>query len=323
MLRRDVMKGLAAGAATLAAAVRAQAGWPERPIRIISPFPPGGGTDFIARLLASQLNETRQWNCIVDNRAGANGTLGLSEAARANAAGYDFVVGQKDNAVISAHLSPVGFDTLRDFAPVGLMGTTPIVILAAGNSPFTNFRQVIDKARAEPGKLTLASSGNGSVSHITSELLRQKADIVLQHVPYKGSNPAMVDLVGGHVDLVGGSIASAVPFLESGKMRALAVSTARRSPRLPDVPTIAELGFPDFEVTAWWGLLGPRGVPAPIITAMNAAMNAALAQPSAVKALLGQGVAAETGSPETFADFLARDFTAWKKIIAETGVRAS
>ena len=332
MLRRDAIRALLAtstaaalGAPLALRPTRALAagaeGWPARPIRIISPFPPGGGTDYIARLLASQLGEARGWTCVVENRTGANGTLGLTEAARAPAQGYDFVVAQKDNSILGPLLMPVSFDPVKDFTPVGMMGTTPIVILVASNSPLRSFNDLVEAARKAPGKISFGTSGTGSVSHITSELLHQRADVALAHIPYKGSNPAMVDLLGGHVDLVGGSIASAIPFLREGRMRALAVSTQKRSPRLPEVPTIAELGFKDFEVTAWWGLMGPAGLPAAITTAMNQALNEALARPQAVQGLLDQGIAVETGTPADFARYVTTDYATWKDIVASTGVR--
>lgn len=311
------------GALLLAcAACLAQAqGYPAKPIRIISPFPPGGGTDLIARLFATKLTELTKWQAIVDNKVGAGGTLGLADAAHANPAGYDIVVGQKDNLIISPRLVPVSFDTAKDFTPIGMMGTTPIVILASSSSPYKTFADVVAAARAAPGTLSFGTSGNGSVSHITSEMLRQQAGVDLQHVPYKGSNPAMVDLLGGHVTLVGASIASAMPHLQSGRMRALAVSTAQRSPTLPNVPTIAELGYPAFDVTAWWGLLGPAGMPTDVVAKLNMELNKVLARPEVRAALLEQGIAAESSTPEAFGAFVRKDFSTWKDIIASTGVR--
>ncbi len=297
--------------------------YPAHPIRVISPFPPGGGTDFVARLLATKFDEVSNWKAIVDNKAGAGGTLGLTEAARAKPEGYDVVVGQKDNLIIAPRLMPVTFDAVKSFTPIGMIGTTPIVILAAGDSPFKSFGDVIAAAKAEPGKLTFGTSGTGSVSHITSEMLRQQAGITLAHVPYKGSGPALVDLMGGHVTLVGSSIASAMPYLQSGRMRALAVSTGKRSPRLPDVPTIGELGFPSFDVTAWWGLLGPAGMPADVVARLNTELNRILARAEVREALIEQGIAAEASSVKEFAAFVEKDFTTWKDIIESTGVRGN
>jgi len=304
-----------------AACTAAAQGYPDKPIRVISPFTPGGGTDYIARLLATKLGEVSKWQAVVENRPGANGTLGLVDAAHAKPGGYDLVVGQKDNLIISPLLTPVSFDPVKSFTPIGMMGTTPIVILAAANSRYKTFDDVVKAARATPGKLTFGTSGTGSVSHITSELLRQQAGVNLLHVPYKGSTPALTDLMGGHVDLVGSSIASAMPFLQGGQMRALAVSTARRSPTLPDVPTIAELGFPNFDVTAWWGLLGPAGMPRDIVAKLNTELNRILARDDVRASLLEQGVAAAPGTPQAFGDFVKQDYANWKDIIASTGVR--
>ena len=296
-------------------------GYPAKAIHVVSPFTPGGGTDYIARLFATKLAETTKWQVLVDNKAGANGTLGLIDTAHANPAGYDIVVGQKDNLIISPLLTPVSFDPVKDFTPIGMMGPTPIVILASVDSPYKTFADVIKAAKETPGKLTFGTSGTGSVSHITSELLRQQAGISLLHVPYKGSTPALTDLMGGHVALVGSSIASAMPFLQAGKMRALAVSTAKRSPTLPDVPTIAELGFPSFDVTAWWGLLGPAGMPPDVVAKLNAELNKILARDDVRAALREQGIAPEAGTPAAFGDFVKKDFTSWKEIIVSTGVR--
>lgn len=301
--------------------VTAQGTYPDKPIRVISPFTPGGGTDYVARLLATKFGEVSKWQAVVENRPGANGTLGLIDAAHARPDGYDLVVGQKDNLIISPLLMTVAFDPVKDFTPIGMVGTTPIVILAAANSRYKTFADVAAAAKAAPGKLTFGTSGTGSVSHITSELLRQQAGIDLLHVPYKGSTPALTDLMGGHVELVGSSIASAMPFLQGGQMRALAVSTARRSPTLPDVPTIAELGYPNFDVTAWWGLLGPAGMPANVVSRLNTELNRILARDEVRAALREQGVAAEPGTPKAFGDFVKQDYANWKGIIASTGVR--
>ena len=309
-------------AAMMPMSATAESAYPTKTIRIVSPFPPGGGTDFVARQLAAKFNEANGWTVIVDNKAGAGGTVGLADVARARNEGYDLVVGQKDNLILSPWLMKVPFDTVKDFTPIGLVGTTPIVFLVPASSPFKTFDDVVKAAREKPGTLTLGSSGNGSVSHIAGELLQAAADFKIQHIPYKGSTPALIDLVGGHVDVVGSSIASASSQLQSGKVRALAVSTAKRNSALPDVPTIAELGYKDFDVTAWWGLLGPAGMPEDVVKRLNAELAKFVQRPEVLEAFKIQGVEAQSSTAAEFAKWVEDDFLAWKDIIARTGVKA-
>jgi tripartite-type tricarboxylate transporter receptor subunit TctC len=320
------VRKIAAGATMLMAALlpmsaTADSAYPSRTIRIVSPFPPGGGTDFVARQLASKLNEANGWTVIVDNKAGAGGTVGLADVARAQNEGYDLVVGQKDNLILSPWLMKVPFDTVRDFTPIGLIGTTPIVFLVPASSPFKTFEDVVKASRERPGTLTLGSSGNGSVSHIAGELLQAAANFKIQHIPYKGSTPALVDLIGGHVDVVGSSIASASSQLKAGKVRALAVSTAKRNSALPDVPTIAELGYKDFDVTAWWGLLGPAGMPEDVVKRLNGELARFVQRPEVLEAFRNQGVEAQSNTPAEFATWVKDDYLNWKDIIARTGVK--
>ncbi|MEN3296851.1 MAG: hypothetical protein V7642_6104 [Burkholderiales bacterium] len=308
--------------ALLTAAVFAHAdAYPEKPIRIVSPFPPGGGTDLLARTFGTKLNEVNKWTVVVENKPGANGTMGLAEVARAKPTGYDLVMGQKDNLVLAPWLFKVSFDSVKDFTPVALIGSTPVVILAAGNSKYRSFADVVAAAKAAPNTLSFATSGNGSVSHIASELLRRRANIYLQHVPYKGSGPALADLVGGHVDVAGSSIASAVPLIKGGKARALAVTGLNRNPSLPDVPTLAEFGITNVEVSSWWGLLGPAGLPKDIVRKLNEDVNKLLLRPDVLATLKDNGIEAKQATPEQFATMLKTDYHDWEKVIAETGIK--
>jgi tripartite-type tricarboxylate transporter receptor subunit TctC len=321
-MKRRALGGLVlAGLATAAAgrAARAQA-WPSRPIRMISPFPPGGGTDLLARALCARLAELNGWSVVVENRAGANGTIGLAEAARANPAGYDLVLGQQDNMILSPLLIKVPFDPVRDFTPIAFAGTTPLLILASAASPYRSFADLATAAKAAKGTLTFGSSGSGSNSHIVAELLARRAGVPMQHVPYRGSNPALTDLVGGHVTAVGSSIASAMGSIQSGTARPLAVTGLKRSPSLPEVPTLVELGM-DVRVTSWWGVLGPAGVPELVVTRLNSDINGMLGRPDLIKVLNDQGIEPMTMSPGEFGTVLRQEFATWKDIIAEIGLR--
>ena len=319
MIKRRALGGLTLAGLGLAAAARAEA-YPVRPIRVISPFPPGGGTDFLSRAISSRLAEANGWTVVVENRAGANGTIGLAEAALRPPTGYDLVLGQQDNLVLAPNFTRVTFDSVKDFTPIAFAGTSPLVLLVSSKSPYQSFADLMTAAREAKGTVTFGSSGTGSSSHIISALLTRRAGIELQHVPYRGSNPAIVDLLGGHVGAVGSSIASAMSSIKSGAARPLAVSGLRRSPSLPDTPTLKELGI-DVNVTAWWGMLGPAGMPNPIVAQLNHAINAVLAKPDAIQLLGEQGIEVSATTPQEFAQFLQRDVTTWRDTIAELGIR--
>ncbi|SHI08211.1 Bug family tripartite tricarboxylate transporter substrate binding protein [Pollutimonas bauzanensis] len=305
-----------------ATALAAQAQtYPSSPIKMISPFPPGGGTDLITRVLANKLSEANKWNIVVENKPGANGVIGLNDTIKEKADGYTLVVGQKDNMIVAPWLTKVHFDTLQDFSPIALLGTTSLVILTGADSRFKNFGDVARAAKAKPDEISFGTSGAGSLSHLTSELLRSRAGIALRHVPYRGTSPAMTDLMGGHLDLAGGSIASALPLINSGKLRPLAVTGLQRSSNLPDVPTLLELGMKNTDVTGWWGLLGPAGMPASAVARLHDAVNQVLEQPDVKQKLLDQGVEVASDSTEGFAALIKKDYADWKAIIAETGVR--
>jgi tripartite-type tricarboxylate transporter receptor subunit TctC len=319
MKRRSLLASFAIASA-FSGTAWAQAAYPARPIRMISPFPPGGGTDLLARALCTRLAEASGWTVVVENRAGANGTIGLAEAARAEASGYDLVLGQQDNMILAPLLTKVAFDPLRDFTPIAFAATTPLLLLASANSPYRSFADLAKAARAAPDRLTFGSSGSGSNSHVVSELLARRADVRMQHVPYRGSNPALMDLIGGHVSAVGSSIASAMSAIQSGAARPLAVTGARRNPSLPQVPTLVELGH-DVQVTSWWGVLGPAGVPQPVVEKLNHAFNAQLGQPDLVRTLNEQGIEPAPTSSAAFAGMLRQEVENWKGIVAEIGLR--
>jgi tripartite-type tricarboxylate transporter receptor subunit TctC len=317
MIRRALVAALLLAASSLALAQS----FPSKPIRLVSPFPPGGGTDLIARTVASKLSETKKWSVIVDNRAGANGLIGLTEVSRAKATGYDLVIGQTDNLILGPVLQKVAFDPVESFTPIGYIGGSPVVFLVAANGKYQTFADVASAAKAAPGTITLGTSGSGSAAHITGELMHKRAGIQLQHVPYKGSAAALTDLLGGQINVAGSSIASASAMVRGGKLKAIAVSGATRSSSLPDVPTLAELGVKNVNVEIWYGLFGPADLPGDVLKQLNSEVNTILRRPDVQTILNDQGLEAKPGTADNFSRFVRSEYSAWKGIIAETGVK--
>ena len=321
MIRRNfIAQALAATAALCTAQAQAQA-YPSRPIRIIIPSTPGGGTDFIGRLVATKLSELNGWQVVADNRPGAGTALGLAEAARANSSGHDLVIAQTDNVTLIPLLMKVAYDPARDLTPVALVATTPMVLIVPASSPFQALTDVIRAAKAEPGKLSYGTSGTGGSVHIAMERLQVAAGFQMLHVPYKGSTPALADLVGGHLQFAGSSISSAASLLAAGKIRALAVTSPKRNPALPNVPTVAESGYPDFSVVTFYGVMAPAGLPHPVLSRLNADIDRILQRPDARNALLAQGLEPGPMSPEEFAALIRLDIQKAREAIAAAGIK--
>ena len=296
--------------------------YPAKPVRLIVPFPPGGGTDILSRLVATQLGEARKWTLVPDNRAGAGGTLGLAEAARAAPTGYDMVMGQKDNMVVAPWLyKSLSYEPTRDFAAVAHVAYTPVVIVTRTESRFKTLADVVVAARAAPDSITYGSPGNGTTNHLAGDLFMKDAGIRINHVPYKGSNPAMMDVLSGNVDLMVSSLPSAMAQIKSGKLRALAVTSARRSSSLPDVPTVAESGYKDFDVSTWYGLFMPAGTPREIVATMHDEVNKLLATPAMKAAINAQGAEVQLMTSEQFGDLLKSDYQKWRGIVQASGAR--
>ncbi len=308
--------GLAIGASALAQS------FPDRPIRLIVPFPPGGGTDIIARELGVALNKTSGWNLVAENRPGAGGNLGVETAVKSAPDGYTLVLGQTSNLAINPSLySRLSYDPARDLAPVALVATAPLVLVVASNSRYQTLADVIAQAKTRPGELNFASPGNGTVAHLTAELLQQSAGIKLQHIPYKGANQALNDLFGGQVQLFMSSIPTALGQIRTGKLRALAVTSAQRAAGLPDVPTVSEAGYPGFDANTWFGLLAPAGTPPAVIQALNAAANKAMASPEYRQKIRAEGGEVLGGTPEAFSERLRKDHALWAGIVKQSGAR--
>ncbi len=307
---------------TTAQAQTPTAAYPSKPIRLIVPFPPGGGTDILSRLVATKLTEQLKWTVIADNRAGAGGTIGISEAVKAAPTGYELVMGQKDNLVIGPWLyKNLPWDPTRDLVAVAHIAYTPVVIATSANSKFKTLADVVLAARAAPGKVSYGSPGNGTSIHLAGELFEKAANIELSHVPYKGSNPAMMDALAGNIDLLVSSVPSAMAQIKSGKLRPLAVTSAKRSSSMPEVPTVAESGFKDFDVSTWYGLLAPAGTPAQVVSLLNAEVNKLLASQELREAIHAQGAEPEAMTPAKFSNLLKTDYAKWKGIVEASGAK--
>ena len=296
--------------------------YPTKPIRLIVPFPPGGGTDILSRLVATKLTEQLKWTVVADNRAGAGGTIGITEAVKAAPTGYDLVMGQKDNLVIGPWLyKNLPWDPTRDLVAVAHIAYTPVVIATSANSKLKTLVDVINAARSAPGKVSYGSPGNGTSIHLAGELFEKAANIDLSHIPYKGSNPAMMDALAGNVDLLVSSVPSAMAQIKSGKLRPLAVTSAKRSSSMPEVPTVAELGFKDFDVSTWYGVLAPAGTPAQVVSTLNTEINKLLASQEVRDAIHAQGAEPEAMTPAKFATLLKTDYAKWKGIVEASGAK--
>jgi tripartite-type tricarboxylate transporter receptor subunit TctC len=294
--------------------------YPNKPIRLIVPFPPGGGTDILSRLVAQKLTEVSKWTVIADNRAGAGGTIGIAEAARTAPTGYDMVMGQKDNLVVAPWLyKSLSYDPTKDLVAVAHVAYTPVVIVTGAQSRFKTLADVVAAAKVTPDAITFGSPGNGTTIHLAGEIFNTAAGIKLRHVPYKGSNPAMVDVLSGNIDLMVSSLPSAIALIKSGKLRPLAVTSARRSTSLPDIPTVAELGYKDFDVSTWYGLFMPAGTPKDIVSKVNAEVNKLLDTPDMKNAIHAQGAEVQNMTPEQFSTLLKTDYDKWRGIVKASG----
>jgi tripartite-type tricarboxylate transporter receptor subunit TctC len=309
--------------AAVAVATPAQAQtYPTRPIRLIVPFTPGGGTDFVSRIVATELAKATGWTVVVENKAGAAGTIGLIEAARANAEGYDIVMGQADNMIIAPVIQKnVPIDPIKDLTPVVLVASSPFLLMTNTDSKYKTLTEVIAAAKANPTAITYGTAGHGTFPHLAIELLQSAGNFKMVEVPYKGAAPAITDLLGGHTSMAALSIASGMPHIQAGKLRGLAVTSAKRNPALPDVPTVAESGFKDFDANGWLGILVPNGTPPAVIARLNAEISKVMQKDEVKKALIAQGVEARSSTPEEFAAMLKSEAAKWHKIVETAGIK--
>lgn len=306
----------------LTAMAHAQApAWPERPIKLIVPFAAGGGTDVIARQLAIKLSARLGQPIIVDNRGGAGGALGIEAGVKAPADGYTLLFVTGAYSTIVATGKKLAYDPNKDIAPIGQIGTTPLLVVVSNTLPVKTLGDFVALARAKPGGVTYGSGGIGAMSHLGMEMLAAEAKVQMVHVPYKGMAPAFNDVIAGHVQAGLSTFASATPFIEGGKVRGLAVTSSKRSPFAPNLPTTAEAGFPGFQIDFWWGLVAPARVPAAIVKRLNSELNLILAQPDIKEVLAREGaVPAPTGVDE-FGKLIAADIARWTRLVKERNIQ--
>jgi len=309
-------------AALAATAALAQGDYPNKPIKLIVPFPPAGGTDTLSRAIAQSITNDTKWTIVVENRPGAGGNIGLDAAAKSPPDGYTIAMGQTANLAVNPALySSLPFDPLKDFAPIALLSSQPLIVVVSATSPYKSLKDLVDAAKKNPGKVNMASAGNGTIGHIGGEIFQRRAGIKMTHVPYKGAGQAVTDLMGGSVDTIFGNTQSVGGLVAGGRLRPLAVTSPKRLAAFPDVPTVAESGYPGFEAATWSGLVAPAGTPKPMIDKLNAAANRALAS-AEIKAKLGEdGSTPLGGTPKQFADYIKSEHAKWGAAVREAGIK--
>jgi tripartite-type tricarboxylate transporter receptor subunit TctC len=312
---------LALGAALLSCGAYAQT-WPAKAIRVFVPFPPGGGTDIIAREVTQRVSSATGWTFVIENRPGAGGNLGVDAAAKSPADGYTIVLGQTSNLAINPTLyAKMPYDAQKDLAPILLVAESPLVMATGANSPYKTVADAVAAAKAKPGQVNFASPGNGTVAHLASEIFQKAAGVKFQHVPYKGANQALTDVISGNVQFYMSSVPTLIGQIRQGKLRALAVTSAKRVDDLPNVPTLAESGIKGAEAVTWFGFLAPAATPKDVIARLNAEFNKALQQPELRKKLGDEGADPVGGTPEQFAALIKTDIARWGKVVKDAGVR--
>ncbi|MCU4121945.1 tripartite tricarboxylate transporter substrate binding protein [Variovorax sp. N23] len=295
--------------------------YPTKPVKLVVPYPPGGPTDIVARLVAQKLSDAMGQQFIVDNRPGAGGNTGAELVARSPADGYTLVVATTAHAINPSLFKNLGYSLSKDFAPVSLLTSGPLVIVANPSLPAKNVAELIALAKAKPGELNFASSGNGQSTHLSAELFAAMAGVKMNHIPYKGSAPALTDTMGGQTQLMFDTMLSAMPHVKGGKLKALAVTSAARSPVAPDVPTVAESGLPGYEAIAWNGLLAPAGTPPEVLARLSAELKKVLAAPDVKDKFEAQGFAAAWSSPDDFGRFMTAEVDKWAKVVKVSGAK--
>ena len=304
-----------------AAPAQAQGTWPDKPLKLVVPYPAGGNADNTARLLATQLGQRLGQQVVVDNRPGGSGTIGAAAVAKAPADGYTLLLDATAFTVNPNLFPKLPFDAAKDFAPISLVLQVPLLMVVPANSPFQSVADVTKAARARPGHLTYASAGNGGAQHLAGELFKQGQKVAITHIPYRGGAPALTDLIGGQVDLMFSATTASGPFVKTGKLRALAISSPRRVEGWESVPTVAESGVPGFQVSEWNGLFAPAGTPRPVLERLEAETRAIVASPEMKKRFAELGVQGVGSSAQEFSSFLKAETTKWAEVIRTSGIR--
>lgn len=320
MIRR---RHLALAAAALPIAAQGQtADWPNRPIRLISPFPPGGAADLTARIMADELSGVLRQSVVVENRTGVGGAVGSEFVARAAPDGYTWLLASTGPFAITPELVRLNFDPARDLAPVAMVSIVPSIFVVNAAVPANNMAELIALARARPGQLSYASGGNGTAQHLFGEMLKQMAGLDILHVPYRGGGPALTDTIAGRVQILCDTLPIALPHIREGRVRAVGVTTAQRHPSLPDVPTVAESGVPGYEAVGWYGMAAPVGTPEALIARMNREVNTLLEKPALKERMSAQGSDPLAMTPAAFQARIAQDRARWARVIRDGNIRA-
>lgn len=294
--------------------------YPSKPIKLVVPFAPGGSVDIVARILSQRLSEDLGQSVVVDNRAGAGGNIGFEAVAKAKPDGYTLGMASSTLAVNVSLYRSIGYDPLKDFAPISLVAMQPNVLMVNPSLPVKSVTELIAYAKANPGKLNFGSSGIGASQHLAAELFKSRTGIEMIHVPYKGGGPAMADLVAGRIQLMFETIPNSLPYIQSGQLRALAVTVEERSGQLPDVPTVAEAGLAGFVSRGWLGVMAPAGTPQSIVDKVNAAVHKAVADPAITKRLVDLGLRIKLSTPAEFSAFIAREVADFRTLITDAKI---
>jgi len=321
-MHRQTLTALFLGAILITPLTAAAQQYPTKAIRFVVPFAPGGGTDIIGRVVAQALNDALGQPVVVDNRGGAGSTLGTEIVAKSPADGYTILFGNISLAFNATLYTKLRYDTIRDLAPISLSAVQPNILVIHPGLPAKNLKEFIELARANPGKYNYASAGTGSGTHLAAELLKLQTKTDIVHVPYKGTGPALTDLLGGQINMMVSTFASALPHVKSGRMRALGVTTVKRSPAAPDVPTLIEGGVAGYDYSTWYGLLAPAGTPKPIIDMLNASNRKVLARDDIKQKLESQGVDPIVNTPAEFSTYMKSETEKWGKVVKATGAKA-
>ena len=295
--------------------------YPNKPIRMIIPFPPGGSNDVVGRLVSKYLSDELKQQVFVDNRGGAGGTIGTEDCAKATPDGYTLCIVSIAHAVNPA-LHTLKYDPVKSFTPISILATGPNVLVVSEDAPFKTVKELVAAAKANPGKLNYASAGIGSFQHLGGELFKLEAGVDIVHVPYKGGGPAMQDVVAGHVKIIFSSMIQTTPLIKAGKVRVLGTGGSKRSPVLPDVPTIAEAGVPNYVAENWWGIVAPAGLPAPIVSKLYAATQAALKAPALQAAFAHDGASPVAMSTAEFGKYIEAEIVKWGRVVKKGKITA-
>jgi tripartite-type tricarboxylate transporter receptor subunit TctC len=321
-MKVSVLRYLIAVPLVLLAAQAALAeSYPKKPITIVVPYPPGGPTDIVARVVGQKLGDRLGQQVIVDNRPGAGGNIGAALVARAAPDGYTLLLGTTAHAINPSVFPALNYDILKDFSPVVLLTSLPLVVITNASVPAKNVQELVALAKSKQGQLTYASSGNGQSTHLAAELFKTMTGAPMTHVPYKGSAPALTDVAGGQVSVMFDTLLSAMPHIKSGRLKALAVTSAKRSASAPELPTVAESGVPGYEAVAWSGLLAPAHTPPEIVAKLNTEINVILGQPDVQKRFLNDGAEPVGGSPEQFSTHISSEVQKWATVAKLSGAK--